>query len=178
MNKIKNKKVIALILAIAAVAGLSVEAITNQFMEHKFNALVKSEFEDKTMDELFNDMLTIDEKERVIHDFSENKTYQIATGEELRNYLESNDINLICINGTCFSNTNDIVTIPKKMYENDIFYLKENTSFSIDSSDINYQIIPNTYADLENYNVRKMVGIDHHFYDDETYCETYSLEQK
>ena len=123
-------------------------------------------------------MFDIDDKEIKLKTLEKSKSYEIASGEELKKYLENNNIDFIYIDGKGFSKTGEKIEIPYEMYENDIFYLIENDSFQTSASNTNYVILPYTYDDLESYDIYKFVGINHNFYDDGTYTEKYYLSKK
>ena len=178
MKKQRKIKIISIVLAIVMLTGLSVKTIYNYLKKYDFNQLISNEFDDKDYNALLDDMLIKDEKEIEINDFQKYETREIATGEELIKYLEENDIKFFFINGRCFTKNEEEIIVPSSIYDENVFFLKDDENFFFSDSDKEYTIISTSYEELEKYNINKLVAVNDQFKDNDEYCERYSLAER
>lgn len=142
---------------------------------NKTELLIENELEYDDSNKAFDDMFSVDENEIKIDVADKTAKKEIATGEELVDYLNKNKIDLVYIDRTWYSKEKRRIKVPKSIYKNDIYYVKEGETLNIKPNEETYEIITTPYDELLNHDVIKLLRYNKTYADDLKYSEIYYL---
>lgn len=179
---VMTKKFIAITLSCSlAAGGLNYVFLTkfNESVEKSVNKVYSQRLDIDNPDLMIDQMFENNVKKMDTKDFCSKKE-MVATGEQLKEYLVSHDMNEVCIDGTWITKDGDTITL----YSNSCDYVfvgedQTYASFLSDNESINSMEINSiSYSDLEDYVLEKEVYVSNIVAKDREYTESYYLVKK